>query len=462
MTSLTLRDVALEGRGRVDVRIEGDRIAAIDADLPRSGVDLDGRGGALIPGLIDHHIHLFATATKMASVDLADAGSPAVALDRLRDASLRVPPGAWLRAVGYDDADAPLWSREHLDAVAPSHPVRVQDRTGALWILNSQALDLVLTDAAPAGLEHDAAGRPTGRLWREDAWVRARLGADPPSLAALGAALAACGVTGVIDAGASNGPDEARLLAAARARGELPQHLTLMGREDLPPGEHYTAGPLKLLFDERDLPDLHVVVERIGSARRQQRAVAVHCVTAGELTFTLAAFHAAGARAGDRVEHGSVIPESAIAEISALGLTVVTQPHFIAERGERYRRTVEECDLPDLYRLASLASAGIPLAAGSDAPYGGFDPWASIAAAVHRRSGDGAVIGAGESLGSRRALGLYLGAARAPGGPERALRVGAPADLCLLTCSLAEALAAPNAGNVAATIIEGRLAYTAN
>ncbi|MEH3158530.1 MAG: hypothetical protein PGN08_06055 [Sphingomonas taxi] len=51
-----LRDVAVEGLGRVDVALRDGRIAAIAPRLSgHAAIEIDGRGGALIPGLWDHH-----------------------------------------------------------------------------------------------------------------------------------------------------------------------------------------------------------------------------------------------------------------------------------------------------------------------------------------------------------------------------------------------------------------------
>ena len=60
----------------------------------------------------------------------------------------------------------------------PACPVRVQHRTGAMWVLNSAALAATgLADLDDPGVERDADGRATGRLYRLDDVLRARLGA---------------------------------------------------------------------------------------------------------------------------------------------------------------------------------------------------------------------------------------------------------------------------------------------
>ncbi len=445
MNTLVLRDVEVAGR-RVDVRLADGRIAAIATRLPRgSGDEVDGRGGALIPGLADHHIHLFALAAQRDSIALDDVRSPAELAQRMGDATAARPAGAWVRATGYHERMAGELDAAALDALAPRHLLRVQHQTGALWVLNSAALAAVRADDGPACVERDAGGRPTGRIWRGDAWLRGRIGAEPPPLAPIGRQLAASGVTQLTDATVATDADAAARLAHARRAGDLPQRLTLMSGAPLtaPPDGAFAVGPVKVLLDDHALIDLDDFTARIASARRQGRRVAVHCVTAGELALTLAAFEAAGARPGDRIEHGGVIPAAAIGQIRRLGLTVVTQPAFVAERGDRYLAEVEPAEQADLYRCASLKAAGVPVAGSSDAPYASPDPWAAMAAAIHRRTAAGVTLGGPERIDAAEALALYVGPADDPGGPPRRVETGAPADLCLLPGSARRGIGRP-------------------
>jgi predicted amidohydrolase YtcJ len=121
-----------------------------------------------------------------------------------------------------------------------------------------------------------------------------------------------------------------------------------------------------------------------------------------------------------------------LAVIQELGLRMVTQPHFIAERGDQYLTDVDPREQPWLYRAASFLTAGIPLAAGSDAPFGGADPWQAMRAAVARRTAAGEVMGREEALTPEQALRLFLSAPGEPGVGEITLTAGTPADLCLL------------------------------
>ena len=446
---------ALSGE-RFDITIEHGRIAA-SSPQQSVGEELDATGATMIPGLHDHHMHILATAARRSSVDLSECREEAAILRALAPAR----PAASVRAVGYDERAAGLPDAAMLDRWLRDRPLRVQDRTGALWALNSAAMALLPAGTLPPGAERDAAGNPTGRFWREDRWLGAHFPAARSDLAGLGRELAGCGVTGLTDAGPRNGPAEAATLGGAHIRGDLPQTLLLMGDETLAEGEGFVRGPLKLMIDERDPPPLAELGGRIATARRQGRAVAGHCVTAAELALFLAGLdEAGGARAGDRVEHGGVIADEALAVLAASPLTVVTNPAFVHDRGDRYRETIAPEGLGELYRAASLFEADIPVAAGSDAPYASCDPWLGMRTARDRLTAKGVPLGVGEALSAKAALDLYLGDPLDPGGPRRRLAVGEPGDLLLCEGSPADVLVDLTAERVRATVIAGRVVFS--
>ncbi|HWU06498.1 MAG TPA: amidohydrolase family protein [Streptomyces sp.] len=411
---MLIRDVELEGNAGRDVRVGADgRISEIGRGLAGTA-DVDGRGGALLPGLHDHHIHLTALAANASSVRVgpADVRGP----DGLRAALRRGPPGRWVRAVGYHESVAGDLDRSVLDALVTDRPVRVQHRSGVMWFLNTAAL-------RAAGLDGD------GRLWREDERLRRLVPPVRLDLTGLGRRAARFGVTGFTNADPCPAPGLRRTLSV------LPQRLTVMGLDS----------PVKIMLDDVTLPAPGDLAARVRAVR--PRPVAVHCVTGVQLLVTLLAVEEAGPVAGDRVEHGAVIQEEAVPWIRRLGLTVVTQPHFPVERGRQYADEVHPDDRAHLYRCRSLAEAGVPVAAGTDAPYGTDDPWAVMRAAVQREDG--------ESVSREAALRLFLGAPERPARPRR-LTVGSVADLCLLHVPLREALHVLSADTVRATYVAGR------
>ena len=434
MTTI-LRDVQPWGEALVDVALSNGRIAAIGRGLPRGDEEIDGRGGTLLPGLHDHHLHILALAARRQSVDLTGVLDTGEIACRLASA-----PQPFVRAIGYDERAQGLPDAASLDRWLADRPLRLQDRTGALWMLNSAALALLNPHELPAGAERDESGKPTGRFWREDRWLGHNVPRLALDLAELGKNLAKLGLTALTDASASNGPDEARTLSGA-----LPQRLTLMGCEALAPGVGYALGPLKLLIDERDPPSPEAIAVRISAARTVGRAVAAHCVTDGELLLYLAALDASGGvRPGDRIEHGGVIPPAIIPLLASLGLAVVTNPTFLHDRGDRYAQEIE--DVSDLYRIASLLSAGVAMCAGSDAPYASVDPWLGMRSASARMTAAGRQLSASERISPQAALKLYC---------TGTIATHAPADLILCEGNMADVLADLDAGRVRMTFIAG-------
>jgi predicted amidohydrolase YtcJ len=134
---------------------------------------------------------------------------------------------------------------------------------------------------------------------------------------------------------------------------------------------------------------------------------------------------------------------------------VVTQPNFVAERGDEYLADVSVEEHDDLWRVRTLLDAGVRVALSTDMPFGDGDPWAVMRAAVDRRTPDGHQLGAAESVSPRTALEMFFGT---PGEPAavRTLDPGQPGDVCVLAAPPEVVLAELDAGLVRATVIDGR------
>lgn len=418
-----------------DLRILDGRIAAMAPHLaPTAGERIvDAAGGAIVPGLRDHHLHLYGLAA------VAESFSCGPPLDECRLADALITAAAassrWIRGVGYHESVAGEIDRDWLDAHVRDTPVRIQHRSGRLWILNSCAIDQLSAGGEGGWPFETREGRPTGRVYDADAWMRARRPAQRPDLTMISRRLARCGVIGVTDASHSNDLTDYRAFGEARRSGSLLQDVLAFGTQalDAAPAEAgLRAGCLKIHLHDNDLPAPDQMKRWVAAGCASARGVAVHCVTVADLVVTLSAFADVGASAGCRIEHGALIPPDLIEWIAELGLTVVTQPHFIRERGDSYRRDVDIAEQPWLYRASSLLGAGIRVAAGSDAPYGEPDPWQSMQSAVDRRTAEGDSLGVSEAITPEQALALYASPLEAPGRRGSPIQVGEAADLCLL------------------------------
>jgi len=436
------------------------RRRAVAAALGGRFARIDCGGAAVLPGLIDPHLHLYALASRHAELDCSGFTRVAGLLAAVRARAAGVPRGTWVRGNGLDDAGLDrLPTAAELDAAAPRAPVRLRHRSRHASLLSGRALAALA--ALPAvvreGLARD--GLVAGR----DAEIGRAIGPLPANVMAgalrtVEPELLALGLTTVADATPRTAGEHAVLRALMRA-GEFRVRVVGMRRSagrgeaagvggrsaeaprPSPSAGRLLAGPVKILVEERPdglRPAAATIARRIARAAAAGAQVAVHCVGASTLVAALAAFAAlpAALRRGrrHRLEHVAECPPPLIAEIARLELCVVTNPAFVYWRGDVYRRETEGAARAWLYRAASLARAGVPLAGASDAPVVSPSPWVALAAARARRTRSGAVLGAGERLGARAALSLFTGGAafalRADGLGR--LAVGAPADLIVV------------------------------
>ena len=135
-----------------DIEVRRGRITAL-SDAPGSMTAetgdnvIDAQGGLLLPGLKDHHVHLASYAASLTSVA---CGPPDVSNDTELAGVLDQPGDGWLRGTGFHESVVPELNQTWLDKHGPDRPVRIQHRSGRLWVLNSQAMAEVA--AAAEGL----------------------------------------------------------------------------------------------------------------------------------------------------------------------------------------------------------------------------------------------------------------------------------------------------------------------
>ncbi|MBN9199785.1 MAG: amidohydrolase family protein, partial [Microbacterium chocolatum] len=185
-------------------------------------------------------------------------------------------------------------------------------------------------------------------------------------------------------------------------------------------------------------------------------ACAIHAIGDVANSHALDAFAATGA--WGTIEHAQLVAHADIPRFARLGVGASVQPeHALDDRDLTDRLWASQTAQP--YPLRALSDAGANLLFGSDAPVSALDPWAAIAAAVHRtRDGRDAWQGH-ERIDPLTAL-----AASTHGGSQSPQRIepGAPADLALCdTDPVAADDAALRATGVSATLLRGRLTHVA-
>ena len=429
---LIQRALLLDGTA-TDIRVE-ERIVEVGDLKPHNGEQVfDAAGQTVIPGLHDHHVHLRSAAAALTSarVGPAEVRGRADLARALADAP--VGDDGWIRAVGYHDAVAGPLDRDVLDELSPPLPVRVQHRSGVLWTLNSAGLARIgLTD------------HPDGQLRSADRGWSDTLQRNESGLAEVSRGLTELGVTGITDATPDFEVADIVKLMEAHRRGELRQRV-------------HCLAPGKRILHDGDL-DLAELAAWVAERHAADAPVAVHCVTAAQLVVTLSALREAGTHPHDRIEHAAVVPDDNMADLTDLGVTVVTQPNFVAERGDQYLSDVPAAEHHELWRVASLLKGRVKVALSTDMPFGQGDPWATMRAAVHRTTAAGAVLGPDECVSAREALILFFGTSGQPTIP-RVIGPAQPGDLCVLAASPDEVLTELDARMVAATVVAGEVVF---
>ena len=471
------------------VACAGGRIVAVGTPeecarrLPSGHRRIEAREASLLPGFVDAHVHILAAAAAAAGPDVTPRGVSSIPelLDALREAAARTPPGQWVRASGYEEAmlaEGRHPTRAELDRAVPAHPVRLIQRSGHAEVLNSRALALVGIDESTP----EPPGALFGRSLEDGSLDGLLLGmADaieaampPPDPAAVAArvrgwahARAAAGVTTLVDAGVRNGPAEWATLERLLDAGAIPQRLVAMESADalgtLPAegaGGRLLRGETKLqpAVFEGETPEVAGLAARVRTAIEAGRRVAVHAPTEPAVAASLAAFRAADAPPGQRIEHAPLLTAGLIEEIVAIGVVVVAQPGLLGEVAPRYRQLLDGAQRARLHPWRALLDAGGALAFSSDAPISRASPIEAVAAASSGRPSD---LAPEQALTPLEALHAWTaGAAGAAGlGDRGRLREGAAADLVLIDGPLEED---PAAARVRLTVIAGEVAFEAD
>lgn len=232
---------------------------------------VNAQGAAIIPGLIDAHVHMRGLGDMLESFDLRFVKTPAEVARIVKAAGDKLAPGEWVLGRNWDQTN---WGGEFptaddLSKVINDRPVFLRRVDGHAAWANRKALELAgltkETKDPPGGrIIRDAAGNPTGVLIdRAMGLVAAKI---PPVTAAqvkrrLELAAAACarlGLTGVHDAGIGvlernayrelirEGKLSVRVYAMIGGTGELWQEYAKSGPEL---GDYLTIRSVKLYAD---------------------------------------------------------------------------------------------------------------------------------------------------------------------------------------------------------------------
>tara|TARA_B100000029_G_scaffold437611_1_gene452917 strand:+ start:11 stop:1432 length:1422 start_codon:yes stop_codon:yes gene_type:complete len=427
---------------------------------------IDGKGGLLLPSLNDHHIHFLSLSAARQSVI---CGPPAIETENQLAEQLQTKSATdnikWIRGVGYHESVAGNIDKFWLDIHTGGTPTRIQHRSGRLWIINTAAEKLLKEHILKLPKTLQTKIPTDGRIYDQDELIH--LISETMDLDYKGASieLARYGITGINDMTPRNNKETTKLFKKLQKSGDLLQSVKISGTIELSKtpmafssNSMLSIGSTKIHLHEADLPDFSEFCQTIAKSHELNRGVAVHCVTELELVYAISALSTVGAIKSDRIEHASVTPPNLIDQIAELDIQIITQPHFIEERGNHYYSSIDPKQHDWLYRCSSYLEHNVRLAAGSDAPFGSANPWLSMKAATLRKTADGTLLGSSEKLRPMEAIDLYIGSLDNPSVP-RTLSVGSKADLCLINQTWEQLIVDLSQAHVSATFLRGELIY---
>ena len=134
-------------------------------------VMVDAKGGAVLPGFNDAHLHLIEGGLQLFGVDLKDAETVEEVVERVKAWAGANPDAAWITGRGWTRFadDTPQPTRQALDAVVRDRPVYLLSEDGETAWVNSRALKAAAIagrpeDPAQGRIARDKRGEPTGLL----------------------------------------------------------------------------------------------------------------------------------------------------------------------------------------------------------------------------------------------------------------------------------------------------------
>jgi predicted amidohydrolase YtcJ len=414
----------------------------VRAQFDGVGIHQDIERRVIIPGLTDAHIHLSHYALGLQKV-ICEVDTRAECLRRIADSAQNTPLGQWILGHGWNQN---LWAdgfgnAQHLDEVAPHHPVYLTAKSLHAGWANSTALNVAnitaqTPDPADGKIQRDEHGNPTGILL-EGAMALVGAAVPEPQLDEVVTAIKAAqselwklGVTGVhdfdrrqcfaalqclhqdenlnlrvlksiplddlshaVEIGLRSGFGNDMLRIGSVkvfADGALGPHTAAM----LQPFENAPDNRGMLLMDQEEIFEkgrlaveygLSLAIHAIGDRANHEVLNAYEKLREYEQSLRICASQAA---LRHRIEHVQLIHPKDVSRLADLGIIASMQPiHATSDMVMAADYWGERSALS--YAWKTQLDQGATLALGSDAPVESPNPFWGLHAAVTRRRTDG-------------------------------------------------------------------------
>ncbi len=406
------------------------------AQMPGVAHRIDAGGKAIIPGLIDAHIHFLAYSRSLSKINLDGVRSKEDALRMVEERAQELGPGRWVLGGGWNNN---LWSptdyptRYDLDRVAPHNPVYLDRKDlHSCWV-NSMALEragITRETEVPQGaaIGKDAGGKPNGMLYESATMLARRAIEEAPEDACTAMRrgfdmLASMGLVGFHN---PEGPDAFHALQELDDAGELNMRVIMLlayyrlddaikvGLRTGFGSERLRIGPVKMFSDgslgsmtAQMLEPFEGTEGNYGIATLPQAEMEEAILRAAAAGIP-SAIHAIGDAANRRVldafertrremtnplppnmphriEHAQLLNPSDIPRFVQLGVVASMQPvHATSDMHAADRLWGARARYG--YAWKSVHDTGALLAFGSDAPVETPNPFAGIHAAATRQN----------------------------------------------------------------------------
>ncbi len=402
-----------------DGQVVGTQASALGAGVQR--IDLDGR--AVVPAFADCHVHLTDTGLFLRERDLAGVRDAETYARRVA----ALPATAFVLAGNYDDArwtDGGSASAAPLERAFPDAIAMVVRVDGHSCVVNRKAFAFVDLPPETSGIERDADGVPTGRLfldanWRAQATVLSALpqamkreadrratelalreGALHLHVQLVGLASREAYVAEIAamrDAGAAKwhpkicerNPALAKELGLPYVGGDVFLDGSIgSGTAAVSVPYHDRAGTGTLMHDDTE-------VERyFGEAERLGISAGVHAIGDRAIEQCIAAWEKVlhgkpSPRNRHFIEHFEIATPQQITRCAKLGIFLSMQPQFDAYwgfPGGMYDVRLGAQRARTMNALASVKRAGATLVGGDDSPVCALSPLDGMRAAVHHHN----------------------------------------------------------------------------
>ncbi len=521
--------VTADGKGGVE-RFEGflidgeGRIAEVyrhgDKRPKKVDYQVDGKGRAVVPGMIDGHGHVMGTGFAKMTLDLSMAKTLDEALSRIAAWAAAHPDAPWILGSGWNQVQ---WGLDRMPTAAeldgatggkPAWLTRVDGHAGWANSAAIAAAGITATTANPPGgeiLRTAGAKQPSG-VFVDGAMalVEAKMPRPRPedrdtALGEAQLALLAQGVTTIADMGTSiedwqsmrRAADAGRLRIRIVTYADGIDNMMLIGGPRPTPwlyDDHLKMNGVKLYLDgalgsrgawlkqpyadapgTRGLPRMNEtqLSNLMSRAAMDNFQVAVHAIGDQANAAVLDSIEELSATyKGDRrwrIEHAQIVDPADLPRFGKFGTIASMQPQHEASDRTMAEARLGPGRLAGAYAWKSIAATGAKLAFGSDTPVEPAQPFLGLAVAITRQGADGQPFNGWqpqEALSRDAALSAYTtGAAYAMFAEDRLGRIAKGYRADFLFVDADPMLAAPDklrATQVLETWIGGKLAWSAS